>query len=74
MSDNGRFAVVGNFKFYDLWNGAQVKTLADADNLNRLDIKRIGIKDGDFAELLFGKGPKPVYVFVRIPFAAIATR
>ena len=64
MSDNGRFAVVGNFKLFDLWNGSQVKTLADADNLNRLDIKRMGIKDGDFAELLFGKGSRPVYVFV----------
>jgi thiol:disulfide interchange protein DsbC len=64
MSDNGRFAVVGNFRLLDVWNGREVKTMADAEDLNRLDLNKIGIKDGDFAMLAYGQGKNVVTVFV----------
>jgi thiol:disulfide interchange protein DsbC len=64
MSENGRFVVAGNFRLLDVWNGKEVKTLADGDDLNRLDLKRIGIKDADLAQLVYGTGPKHVHVFL----------
>jgi thiol:disulfide interchange protein DsbC len=64
MSDNGRFAVVGSFRLLDVWNGREVRTMADAEDLNRLDLDKIGIKDGDFAMLPYGQGKNVVTVFV----------
>ena len=64
VSENGRFAVVGNFRLLDVWNAKEVKTLADGDDLDRMDLKRIGIKDGDLAQFLYGSGPKHVHVFL----------
>ena len=64
MSDNGRFAVIGNFRLLDVWNAREVKTIADAEDLNRLDLKKIGIKDEDLAMLAYGQGKTVVTVFI----------
>jgi thiol:disulfide interchange protein DsbC len=64
MSDNGRFAVIGNFRLLDVWNAREVKTMADAEDLNRLDLKKIGVKDEDLAMLSYGQGKTVVTVFV----------
>lgn len=64
ISDNGRFAVVGNFRLLDVWNAQEIKSLQDADRLDRLDLKKIGIKDGDLARLKLGTGAETVTVFV----------
>jgi thiol:disulfide interchange protein DsbC len=64
MSDNGRFAVIGNFRLLDVWNAREVKTVADAEDLNRLDLKKIGVKDEDLAMLAYGQGKTAVTVFV----------
>jgi thiol:disulfide interchange protein DsbC len=64
VSDTGRFAVVGDFRLLDLWNGADIKTMADADKVDRLDLKRIGIKPADLVQFEYGRGQRHVTVFV----------
>lgn len=64
VSDTGRFAVVGDFRLLDLWNGADIKTMADADKIDRLDLKRIGIKPTDLTQFEYGQGQRHVTVFV----------
>jgi thiol:disulfide interchange protein DsbC len=64
VSDTGRFAVVGDFRLLDLWSGADIKTLADADKIDRLDLKRIGIKPADLTQFEYGQGKHHVTVFV----------
>lgn len=64
MSETGRLAVVGKFRLLDVWNQKEIKSLADAETLDRLDLKKIGLKDGDLAILKIGRGQREVPVFV----------
>ena len=63
VSDNGRLVIVGSA--FDLWNGAPVTTLAEAERMaGRLDVARVGLKPEDLGALTFGSGPESVVAFV----------
>lgn len=63
VSENGRFAWKG--PIYDLWNGKNVATIADADTVvNHIDIKKIGLDPDQLATLTMGKGDKEEIIFV----------
>jgi thiol:disulfide interchange protein DsbC len=63
VSDRGRLVIVG--AAFDLWNGAPVTTLAEAERMaDRLDVARVGLKPENLGALTFGSGPEPVVAFV----------
>jgi thiol:disulfide interchange protein DsbC len=63
VSDNGRLVIVGSA--FDLWNGAPVTTLAEAERMaGRLDLLRLGLKPEDLGALRFGLGTEQVVAFV----------
>jgi len=64
MSENGRFAVLGAFRLVDVWNGKEIKTIADTEDLNSIDLVKIGIKDEDLAMLAYGSGKTIVTIFI----------
>ena len=62
LSDNGRYLIRGTA--YDLWHGAELTSLAQAEDLaGRIDLKRLKLDPADLGALDTGTGPA-VLVFV----------
>ncbi len=56
VSDNGRYLIRGSA--YDLWHGAELTSLAQAEDLaGRIDIKRLKLDPADLGALDTGTGP-----------------
>lgn len=63
VSENGRFAWKG--PLYDMWNTREVRTLADVEAVvNKVDVRKIGLKPEELATLTFGQGNLEEIIFV----------
>lgn len=63
VSDNGRLAIIGG-RVIDLWKAREIRSIADSESLDRIDLQRMGIKASDLTRLSVGTGPERVTVFV----------
>ncbi|MGP1715696.1 MAG: thioredoxin fold domain-containing protein [Methylophilus sp.] len=76
ISENGRFAIE-NPVIYDTWNLSKITTVESADNVDKLDLNKIGFNGTDIAYYSYGtKGKPEVTVFVdpRCPHCTAVTR
>lgn len=66
MSENGRYAIVGQgLRLVDTWNGKILKTPDEAGMFaDRIDLAKIGVNLADLNPLTYGTGKKQVIVFV----------
>lgn len=63
VSDNGRF-VVGKFQMVDMWNSSLVTKIADLDQVDKVDLKKLNANPEDLGALVFGNGPQEVVMFI----------
>ena len=63
VSDNGRLAIIGG-RVIDLWQAREIRSIADSESLDRINLRRMGIKPSDLSRLSVGTGPERVTVFV----------
>lgn len=62
-SDNGRFVTKG--PLYDLWNRAEIKSMADVEQIaTRVDLQKIGVDFSQLAVLNFGEGSREEVFFI----------
>lgn len=64
VSQNGRYAIGGDFKLMDMWNLQEVKTPQDLIASRRINFARIGVKLEELGALKYGRGKKEVTVFI----------
>ena len=63
ISENGRF-VVANPIIMDVWNQKKIKTFEDAADVDKLNLKKLGLKDEDLASYSYGSGKQEVTIFL----------
>jgi len=63
-TDNGHFVIAGNFVLVDMWQGKVIKSVADTKNVEKVDLRKIGIKPEEISSFTIGSGKKEVTVFI----------
>lgn len=64
MTDNGHFVVAGNFKLVDMWQGKVIQSVADTKDIDKVDLRKIGIKPEELSSFSIGTGKKEVVIFI----------
>lgn len=64
MTDNGHFVVAGNFKLVDMWEGRVITSVADTKNIDKVDLRKIGMKPEELSPFSIGTGKKEVVIFI----------
>lgn len=62
-SDNGRIAIIGG-RIIDLYESRQINGIADAESLDKINLRRMGVRPAELATFVIGTGPEQVTVFV----------
>jgi len=63
ITDNGHFVVAGNFKLVDMWRGKQITSVADTQDIEKVDLRKIGINPDELSTLTVGSGKREVTIF-----------
>ncbi len=63
ISDNGHFAVAGNFKLVDMWQGKTIASVADTQGIDKIDLRKIGFNPDELGAFTIGHGPREVVIF-----------
>lgn len=64
ISDNGHFVVAGSFKLVDMWQGKLIGSVADTQGIDKVNLRKIGIKPEEIASFSVGSGKKEVVIFI----------
>lgn len=64
ISDNGHFVVAGSFKLVDMWQGKIIGSVADTQGIDKVNLRKIGIKPEEIASFSVGSGKKEVVMFI----------
>lgn len=64
ITDNGHFVVAGNFKLVDMWQGKIIGSVGDTQNIDKVDLRKIGLNPDEISTFTIGSGKKEVVIFV----------
>ena len=64
ITDNGHFAVAGNFKLVDMWQGKIIGSVEDTKGIDKVDLRKIGLSPDELSTFTIGTGKKEVVIFV----------
>jgi len=64
ITDNGHFVVAGNFKLVDMWQGKIISSIADTKDIDKVDLRKIGLNPEELSVFSIGTGKKEVTIFV----------
>lgn len=64
ITDNGHFIVAGNFKLVDMWQGKVINSIADTKDIEKVPLRKIGIRPEELTPFTIGTGKKEVTVFI----------
>jgi len=64
ITDNGHFTVAGNFKLVDMWQGKIISSVADTKDIDKIDLRKIGLNPTELSVFSVGTGKKEVTIFI----------
>lgn len=64
ITDNGHLVVAGNFKLIDMWQGKVITSVADTKDIDKVDLRKIGLNPEELSVFSIGNGKKEVTIFV----------
>ncbi len=64
VTDNGHFIVAGNLKLVDMWQGKVLKSIEDSQDVEKVNLRKIGLSPDDIAAFKIGNGTQEVTIFV----------
>lgn len=62
-SDNGHYAIIGDFKLVDVWNNKVINTIKDIEDSNKIPMNIFTRQTELFSVIKYGNGVKNVYFF-----------
>jgi thiol:disulfide interchange protein DsbC len=64
VSENGRVAIMGEFKLVDMWTKEEITSVNELDSLKRVRIDKLNLNMDELSSFKVGNGPQITNVFV----------